>query len=80
MCYSRPPPPPTGKCATVPPGKCATVDPTDDSYLSVAMHSVLLVKFAAGPNNLKTLKYQSFDQQKLAKIKFLLYLVPMISP
>ena len=38
------PPLSPSKCDTVPPpSKCATVDPTDDSYLSVARQSVLLV-------------------------------------
>ena len=36
---------------SAPLSKCAKVDPTDDSYLSVAMQSVLLVKFAAASNN-----------------------------
>ena len=55
-----------------PHSKCATVDPTDDSSLSVAMQSVLLVKFAAASNNLQTLKYHSFDQklQNWQKINF----------
>ena len=55
-----------------PHSKCANVDPTDDSSLSVAMQSVLLVKFAAASNNLQTLKYHSFDQklQNWQKINF----------